>query len=221
MPEASGTSAARRAEFVAAARELYESRGHARTTVKDIADKLGVTRSLFYHYFPDKDAITTEVLDNYVDDFIEALQYWNAQRQRGDVGKALKDILHIFRNAIFERDAFRRDLANSENAALYLSFTQRVADRIARYIVSTTVPEYARFHKVEIDHVYETFYVLIVGLIALMRAYPDISDEIIWTLSAQALHLDLGQLLPPGEQAKAAAPATVNIPRKETKHVSL
>jgi AcrR family transcriptional regulator len=191
MAEASGAQDLRRAAFVAAARELYESKGHSRTTVKDIADRLGVTRSLFYHYFSDKDAITAEVLDDYVNDFIEALQHWNAQRQRGDVGKALKDVLHIFRNAIFERDAFRRDLANSENAALYLSFTQRVADRIARYIVSTTVPEYAHYHQVEIDHVYETFYVLIVGLIALLRAYPDISDEVIWTLSAQALHLDL------------------------------
>jgi AcrR family transcriptional regulator len=192
MAETSAAQDARRAEFVAAARELYENKGHLRTTVKDISNKVGVTRSLFYHYFSGKEAITAEVLDDYVNDFIEALQHWNAQHQRGDVGKALKDVLHIFRNAIFERDTFRRDLASSENAALYLSFTQRVADRIARYIVSTIVPEYAQYHQLEIDHAYESFYVLIVGLIALLRAYPDISDEVIWTLSAQALHLDLG-----------------------------
>ncbi|MDR0350855.1 MAG: TetR/AcrR family transcriptional regulator [Coriobacteriales bacterium] len=186
----------RREEIIAVACELYETRGLSRTSVKDITDRVGVTRSLFYRYFQDKDELTSRVLDVYVDEFIEGLHYWNAQREFGNVEKALKDVLHFFRTAILSGDSFRRSLASYENTALYLRFTNRVADRIARYIVDSTVKEYALYHKVEIDHVYETFYMLICGLIALIRAYPDISDEVLKDIAAQTLHLDLGGTLP-------------------------
>jgi AcrR family transcriptional regulator len=193
VPMADGRRATggRREEIIMAARELYESKGLSRTTVKDITDRVGVTRSLFYRYFPDKDAITSEVLDAYVDEFIEGLRYWNAQREFGNVEKALEDILRYFRNAILNGDSFRRSLASYENAALYLRFTNRVADRIARYIVNSTVKEYALYHRIEIDHIYETFYLLIIGLIALIRTHPDISDKTLKGLAAQTLHLDL------------------------------
>jgi AcrR family transcriptional regulator len=187
-PKAGG----RREEIIAAARELYETKGLGHTTVKDITDYVGVTRSLFYRYFQDKDEITAEVLDAYVDEFIEGLRYWNAQREFGNVEKALEDILRYFRNAILSGDSFRRSLASYENTALYLRFTNCVADRIARYIVNSTVKEYARYHTVEINHVYETFYMLIIGLIALIRTHPDISDETLKDIAAQTLHLDFG-----------------------------
>ena len=47
-------SAERRAEIVEAARELYDTQGLASTTVKDITEKVGVSRSLLYHYFDSK-----------------------------------------------------------------------------------------------------------------------------------------------------------------------
>ena len=61
-------SAERRADIVAAARELYEEQGLSKTSVQDITNRMGVARSLFYHYFPDKEAVTSAVLDDYVAD---------------------------------------------------------------------------------------------------------------------------------------------------------
>ncbi|MEG1827451.1 MAG: TetR/AcrR family transcriptional regulator [Gordonibacter sp.] len=180
----------RRGEIVLAARDLYEERGLEHTTIKDIAERVGVARSLIYHYFPDKEALTDAVLNNLVEDFLEALRYWNAQRERGNVDKALADCLHLFRNGIFENGSFRRSLANTENAALYLHFVQVVADRIAHYIVDSTVQDFGRYHEIEIDHVYETFYMLIIGMIGLVRAYPDISDGTLRAVAAQTLHIE-------------------------------
>ena len=65
-------TAARRDAIVEAARQLYEEQGLSRTSVRDITNRVGVTRTLFYHYFPDKEAVTSAVLDNYIEDFIEA-----------------------------------------------------------------------------------------------------------------------------------------------------
>jgi AcrR family transcriptional regulator len=198
------TAGGRREEIIAAARELYETKGLSRTSVKDITEYVGVTRSLFYRYFQDKDEITSQVLEVYVDEFIEGLQYWNAQREFGNVEKALEDVLRFFRNAILSGDSFRRSLASFENTALYLRFTNRVAERIARYICDSTVREYALYHRIEINHIYETFYMLISGLIALIRAHPDISDEVLKDIAAKTLHLDLQKPAPMASRTSAS-----------------
>lgn len=191
-------SAERRTNIVAAARELYEEQGLSKTSVQDITNRVGVTRSLFYHYFPDKDAVTSAVLDDYVADFIEATHYWNAQRRRGDIEHALASVVKLIRLGVFEHDAFRRSLASRENAALYIDFVNRVADRIATYIVDTTVRDYKELHEIRIDHVYETFYVLILGIVGYMRSHPDADDEVLKDLIAQTLHMDRGKDGPPG-----------------------
>lgn len=80
---AANRSDARRAQIIAAARDLYEERGLSHTTVKDITERVGVTRTLFYHYFPDKDAVTSAVIDDYTQDYIEALAHWNEERIGG------------------------------------------------------------------------------------------------------------------------------------------
>lgn len=54
----------RREQIIACTRELYEEKGLTKTSVQDIADKVGVARSLFYHYFTDKDDVTSAVLDS-------------------------------------------------------------------------------------------------------------------------------------------------------------
>ena len=67
----------RRQQIVDAARQLYEEQGLSATTVKDISERCGVARSLFYHYFRDKQEVTSAVIDDFVNDYIDSLQFWN------------------------------------------------------------------------------------------------------------------------------------------------
>lgn len=190
----------RRDEIVEAARNLYETRGLEHTTVKDITEEVGVTRSLFYHYFENKDAVTEAVLDDYVDDFIQLVYYWNESRERYNVRKALEDCIKMLRRGVFDKDSFRVDMASNENASLYLRFYSRSAEALARYITDTTAAEYAQYHELKIDHVYETFYMLIIGLVGFIRRYPDAPDQLLEDLIAQTLRLDLN-----GDMATAKA----------------
>lgn len=185
-------AASRRAEIVSAARVLYEERGMAHTTVKDITASVGVTRSLFYHYFPDKDAVTEAVLDDYVEEFREMVEHWNEGREPGNVHKALHDCIRMLRRGVFDNGSFRSDLAHNENASLYLRFLSRSADVLARYFTDTTAVDYVKMHNMEIDHLYEMFYVLITGMVGYVRSHPDAPDEVLERLVAQTLHLDLG-----------------------------
>ena len=47
------------------------------------------------------------------------------------------------------------------------------------------------------DHLYETFYVLIVGLVSYLRSHPDADDEMLIGVVSRMLRLD--------EQAEAVA----------------
>lgn len=186
----SASARARRAEIIAAARDLFEERGIAQTTIMDITTRIGVTRTLFYHYFPDKESVTSAVLDDYVNDFVEALHHWNAQRKPGHVDDALMSIVKILRMAIFEKGAFREALASHENASLYIEFVSRAADHAATYIIDTTVADFAHVHDVEVSHLYETFYILITGIVSFVRKHPETDDTVIADLIAQTLRIE-------------------------------
>ena len=180
----------RRSDIVEAARQLYEERGLSRTSVKDIAERAGITRSLFYHYFPDTQAVTSAVLDDFVEDYIEALSIWNDERMAGEIEQALDGVVRVLRVSVFEGSSFRRALDTRENAALYIEFINRVADRTARYIVDTTVRDYSELHSVSIVHLYETFYILILGICGYIRTHQDVSDEVLKDIIAQSLHME-------------------------------
>ena len=180
----------RRSDIIEAARQLYEERGLSRTSVKDIAERAGITRSLFYHYFPDKQAVTSAVLDDFVEDYIEALSIWNDERMTGEIEQALDGVVRVLRVSVFEGSSFRRALDTRENAALYIEFINRVADRTARYIVDTTVRDYSELHSVSIVHLYETFYILILGICGYIRTHQDVSDEVLKDIIAQSLHME-------------------------------
>jgi AcrR family transcriptional regulator len=59
----------RRAQFVAAAIDLFGERGYHATTIRDIGERAGVSIGLVYHYFKDKEDLLfealVEVLDSY------------------------------------------------------------------------------------------------------------------------------------------------------------
>ena len=87
-------------------------------------------------------------------------------------------------------DAMPHTVATGGNAGLYATFVHRVADRTARYICESTVVDFAALHEVRIDHLYETFYVLITGLVMFVRANPDVPEETVKDIIASTLHIE-------------------------------
>ncbi len=191
----------RRQQIVEAARQLYEEQGLSRTSVKDISERCSMTRSLFYHYFPDKQAVTSAVLDDYIADYIESLALWDSEREVGNIENALTGVVKVMRLGVFEGSSFRRSLDTKENASLYLQFINRVADRTATFFVETTVRDYAKLHEVKIDHLYETFYVLILGICGYIRTHRDADDDVLKDIIAQTLHMERGCNVAPSEGA--------------------
>lgn len=181
---------ARRTQIVQAARTICLEKGFSKIMISDIAEHVGMTRSLFYHYFQDKNQVADAVLDDVINEVIARLEEWNEHRETGNISKALDDVVRLTRSLIADEGPFSQRLIEDGNAGLYLRFIDRAADRISDYLCSSTVREFKQHHGMPITYEHETFYTLIVGLISLIRLHPDIDDAIVRQVAAQTLHLD-------------------------------
>lgn len=185
----SNDTAKRSAEIVVAARELYEEKGLAHTSIQDVTNHVGVTRSLFYHYFQNKEEVTSAVLDQYITDFIEAMQHWHENRAMQETDEYLRSMVKIMRMVLFEKNTFRMALSTQENAALYLDFLNRFAAQGAEFMVRHPMVDSSKYDP-QPEHLYETFYVLIVGLVSYLRSHPDADDEVLTDIVSKTLRLE-------------------------------
>lgn len=176
----------RHREIVDAARALFAERGIAKTSISDVAARAGVTRGLVYHYVADKDSLVDEVLTGYIDGFVARVEEWDAGRVAGDVDQALADCITLFRSLVGDG----ADLPAIDDTRLYHRFLDRAVEAVVDCFRTTTVEAYARRRRIEIDHVYETFSVLVYGLVGLIRADPTVDDHRLATIVRQTLHLE-------------------------------
>lgn len=153
----------RRREILDAVRTVSSELGVSHLSVSAVTKRAGCTRSLFYHYFADMDAAVTAVMDEAIDDFISELERWNADRTVGDIEGALDTVAPLFKRLVASGHELPSTLTSS-SGALYGGFLHNVVQRVAQYICDTTVVDFVAHHELRIDHVYETFYTLIMGL---------------------------------------------------------
>lgn len=193
-------------EIVQAARKLYEQQGVAATTVKDIAREAGITRELVYYYFANKQAVTDAVLDDYVEDLVETAIVWNEMRRFGDTRGSLRKCIAAFRRALYDASGRPRPMIGVlEELGVRDEFDVRAVRETVDCINAHIVTEYAAYHKVEIELVYEMFCVVIFGMVGLLKVKPGISDEALMKVVEQTLRLDMEPLDPPGADAAGGA----------------
>lgn len=184
------TNGGKRATIIAATRRLCTERDFAALTVGDIAQYAGITRTLFYHYFPDKDALADAIIDDATDDILNQVRIWDRDRTPGDISKALDDVIRLLRVIVNDDSPLRHHMTHNADTDLYSRFINRAARSVSDYMCNSTVRDFAARHPIKIQYVPDTFYMLIVGLIALIRIKPDISDDQLASLAAYTLHLD-------------------------------
>ena len=151
-----------------------------------------MSRSLVYYYFPDKQAVTAAVLDDYLEDLIESVATWNELRAFGDTPSELKKCVSAFRRALYTASGRPRPMITVlEELGMRDKFATRAVREIVACIHRYIVSEYATYRTVDIQLVPETFGLLLFGLEGMMKAKPDITDDELALLIAQTLHLDM------------------------------
>ena len=81
----------RRAQILATAREMFARKGIRSTTVREIADAVGVLSGSLYHYFDSKDTMVEEILMGFLD-AIRA-QYAEVLARNEGAAQSLRDVV--------------------------------------------------------------------------------------------------------------------------------
>ena len=179
----------RRRRILEAVRIVSAERGVSHLSVSAVTERAGCTRSLFYHYFSDMDAAVEAVMDEAIEGFIRELERWNASRVVGDIEGALDTVAPLFKRLVADGHELPATLT-SGSGALYGGFLHHAVERVARYLCETTVADFIARHDLRIDHVYETFYTLVMGLLMYIRTHPDVPDETVKDIIASTLHIE-------------------------------
>lgn len=180
----------RRNEILQAVIDVCAKEGIGKLSISNVTARVGCTRSLFYHYFPNKEEALQAALDYTIDAFIARLRTWNESRTLGDIEGALDSISELLKTLVLEMPGISGSITMGGDAVLYTAFVNRVAERCARYMCESTVVEFAQYHEVLIDNVFETFYVLISGLILFIRSHQDVPVPVIKDIIACTLHIE-------------------------------
>lgn len=187
-----------RGKLVQAARALYEKNCVNKTSVSAICLEAGLTRELFYYYFPNKNALTEAVLDDYVIDFTESVILWNESRQLGKIPLELERYVHMFRRCLFDENNHERPMFQvvQELGQCEAVLTTAICE-MTRYLSDDALHEYAQHHHIEVDFACEMIYSSMFGLVGLLIIDPEISDARLMGVYQQMLHLDMAPLEPP------------------------
>jgi AcrR family transcriptional regulator len=181
----------RRKEFIQAASYVFEKKGVRHATVSDITDVMGVTRSLFYHYFKDKDDIVNATIDEHVYEFAEAFRNWLKTSKSPDKRDRLRQAVTFTRSYLMGEDGYMNTIRSAGNASLLQQFTVRSAKRLATYYEesqsrSGTLEPYQGS---DLRHPRVSFYILAIGIVNLIVQGPDVEDEVLVDLIADTLHI--------------------------------
>ena len=91
----------RRAEIIAAARELFHTQGYEKTTIRHVMEKLGIAKGTIYHYFRSKEELLEAVVSETVDEIAVKL----AQFVESAEGNALQKMEQIIAIGNVEEEA--------------------------------------------------------------------------------------------------------------------
>jgi len=80
-----------KARIQAVAREMFLAQGVQNTSLKQIADRLGITKPALYYHFASRDELVRSIIQPFMDE----LEHFVAERQPGDLRLLLEDYFEL------------------------------------------------------------------------------------------------------------------------------
>lgn len=130
----------RRAHIVENAATLFATCSFRGTSVAEIADSAGVSKSLIYHYFPSKEMLLWEVMCSHIEDLLAQTDEAVADDRR-PAAERLRSLLHNFTRAYAGAAARQKVLLNElqnlpqEQQAEIVAKQRRIVDHVQALLV--------------------------------------------------------------------------------------
>ncbi len=183
-------SDARRAELVRAASELFYEKGMPKTSINDITNRAGVTRSLFYHYFEDKQAIADAIVSDMVDEFVSRIINYAISHRNVDMDEFLMRIAAFVRTYLNEHFDLADPVMRKYNEVILQKFAVSTAQRLSVIFGKNKEVPNSFASRSHTPHPRESFYLLAVGLVSLMIRAPHTTDEVLASIIADNLRIE-------------------------------
>lgn len=129
----------RRKEIVAAARELFALNGFVKTTISDIANRIGIAKGLFYYYFKTKDDVMNAVIEEYIDETERKVWILVEQTNR-DYLERLSELIFIIIGFSRDTETVFAELKKSDRFMFHQSILDHAIRRLQK-VVSGMVEE--------------------------------------------------------------------------------
>lgn len=182
----------RRAEIIAAARELFDKNGIKKTQVSQIVKRVGVAQGLFYYYFSSKDEVVNVVMQTVLEEIKQAAEAI-LHHPTGSFCRKLSQFIELYLKLI---DQFSGD--NEENLRDMLeSISQNDLAKQAQQLMiehlEKLVNQGVSNGDILVGYPVETAKVLFYGLLMLSKERL-IGSKQLCTMVEQGLHLPDGSL---------------------------
>lgn len=127
-----------------------------------------------------------------MEDLLESVIVWNEARVFGDTPGSLRECIQTFRCSLSDGAGRPRPMIGVlEELGVRDAFDVRATRETSDCLVNHIAMEYAAYHRVETELVYEMFCFVIFGLVGLMKMNSQIEDDVLMRAIKQALRLDM------------------------------
>lgn len=150
----------RREEIVQAARELIGQNGFAKTTISDIAQRIGIAKGLFYYYFRTKDEVMNAVVDEYISETSEVVRH--IVEQDTDFLKRMNQVVFTIIEFTQKTETVFAELKDSDRFMFHQSILEYAVERF-RQQVAGLVEEGVEKGIICCKHPYTTVEILFYG----------------------------------------------------------
>ena len=151
--------AARRAQFVATAQQLFYTNGYANTSINDIIRAVGVSKGAFYHHFESKTAVLEAIVAEIVaqllanlkaivaDESLTAISKWQKVVQLSNNWKLERkaEMIEAFRPMMMDENILLRHKIRAETMKVGVSeMSEIIAQGVAEHLFDVQhIPETA------------------------------------------------------------------------------
>lgn len=107
--------------------ELFSEQGYEKTSLREIADRLGVTKAALYYYYKTKDDIVVSCVEDYLAELDEVLA-WGRTQPRTD--ETRREIIRRYADVVLHRQAamrFFQQNPSTERITIGSEFKNRMA----------------------------------------------------------------------------------------------
>lgn len=144
-------------------------------------------------HFANRNGLIEAIIDDYVEDLVESVIVWNEARVFGDAPGSPRKCVQTFRHSLYDEAGRPRSMMGVlEELGMRDAFDVRATRETADCLANHISKEYAAYHRIEIDLAHEMFYVVIFGLVSLVKMNPpQIEDDVPMKVIEQTLRLDM------------------------------